>query len=70
VEAIPWFRRWNDEKVEPAEIWRDLTRPGGEHSPGMLPFDNFYAGIIGVWKRMKLLSMDGIRTKGPKRGKG
>jgi hypothetical protein len=70
VDAIPWFRRWNDEKVEPAEIWRDLTRPGGEHSPGMLPFDNFYAGIIGVWKRMNLLSTDGIRSERPKHGKG
>ena len=70
VEAIPWFRRWDDEKIEPAEIWRDLTASGSGHSPALLKFDNVYAGILGVWKRMKLLSTDNIRTERPKRGRG
>jgi hypothetical protein len=70
VRAIPWFRRWNDEGIEPAQIWRELTGEGGGQSPAMLKFDNFHAGLVGVWKRMKLLSMDGIRSERPKRGKG
>lgn len=69
-EAIPWFLKWNgkgDEEPgeEPAAIWRDLTKPNGEYRPATLKFQKVYDDIVGVWKRMMLLSPDQIRQKRP-----
>ena len=65
VEALPWFYRWNTNGEEPAEIWRELTKHGGEFSPEKLSAQAVYDRILAIWERMRRLSEDGIRKDPP-----
>ena len=65
VKAIPWFLRWNSGPEYPIDIWRDLTRTGGEFTPQDVGSDEFCQRIISVWERMRALSPCGVCEKRP-----
>lgn len=64
IQALPWFKRWNDDEEKPVAIWRELQAQKPD-----LDLDSFVEQLARLAERMREISENEIRSDRPSKSR-